>query len=81
MGGSGDLFSSLFGGGAPEYETPRVDPAPTRDTAEPEAAAVRDAEQRKNRARAGGVRSTLLSSRLGVNNSGASAPGLLGRNL
>ena len=74
------VFTSLFGSGAPDYETPQADPAPGRETSEPEAAAVRDAERRKNRARAGGFRGNLLGQQLGVNNSGNNT-GLLGRSL
>lgn len=83
----GSVISGIFGGtsySAPS--APSYDPIPARESeAEPESAAVRDAERRKLRARRG-LSGTLLTSPLGVNGltagaSGASGTaGLLGRN-
>lgn len=75
----GQVFSSLFGGGqmpdAPDYGA-----MPDRDSKEAEGAAERDAQRKKNRAAAGGVRSTLLSNPLGAAaNNTVNPGGLLGR--
>ncbi len=62
----GDFFQSLFGGGASIPDPEPAVPLPARqDGADADERSVREAEQRKNRARAGGVRSTLLSNPLG----------------
>lgn len=64
----GGVISSLFGGG--NYEAPepmQYTPAPSTEKSEAESSATRDAERKKNRARAGGIRSTLLSNPLGGN--------------
>ena len=83
MGGSsglGGLISSLFGGGYDEPSVPETTPLPQREEeAEPVSRAVRDAEQRKLRARRG-MSGTLLTSPLGTTG-GSSNNGLLGRTL
>lgn len=63
----GSVVSSLFGGSTPSYEPEPAQyiPAPSTESSEAESAATRDAERKKNRARAGGIRSTLLSNPLG----------------
>lgn len=83
MGSSGNIFSSLFGGGYEAPEPVRYESAPAQErNGDPESAATRDAERKRNRARAGGVRATLLSnplggapSSLGGGSSGAAAGG------
>lgn len=61
----GSAISSFFGGGGYSAPDPvKYDPAPAREET-PEEAGIRDAERRKNKARAGGIRSTLLSNPLG----------------
>lgn len=61
----GGAISSIFGGGGYSAPDPvKYDPAPSREET-PEETGVRDAERRKNRARAGGIKSTLLSNPLG----------------
>lgn len=80
MGGPSGLIGSLFGGGGmPEPEPVKYESLPTAEAGEPEAEAVRDAEARRNRARAQGVRSTLLSNPLGGSGSASNPAGLLGR--
>lgn len=80
MGGNNGLFSSLFGGGG--YEAPEsvsYESLPARDSAgDPEERATREAEMRKNRARAGGVRATLLDNPLGGAAGSANPSGRLG---
>ncbi len=73
--GSDNFFTSLFGGGSmPEPEPVNYENLPAREReGDPEEKAVRDAERKKNRARAGGVRSTLLRNPLG------GSSGLLGQ--
>lgn len=62
----GSVISTLFGGGMmPSMDVPQVTAAPNRDEIAPVDDAAREAERRKNRARAGGVRSTLLVNSLG----------------
>lgn len=73
-----NMFSSLFGGGYKTPETPKVSPLPVREDS-PEDQTTRDAERKKLRARAGGVRSTLLGARLGNTNTTGNSGGLLGR--
>lgn len=76
----GNVFSSLFGGGMQMPDTPDYGALPDRDSAETEGAAARDAERKKARAAAGGVKSTLLSNPLGISGgNAANAGGLLGR--
>lgn len=66
MGGNGGIFSSLFGGGYEAPEPVKYESAPQQErNGDPEAQATRDAERKRNRARAGGVKSTLLSNPLG----------------
>ncbi|MCM1235964.1 MAG: hypothetical protein NC489_38225 [Ruminococcus flavefaciens] len=78
--GADNFFSNLFGGGAADMpETPVYESSPQREReGDPEEAAARDAERKKNRARAGGVRSTLLTNPLGGSGSAANPSGLLG---
>lgn len=79
-------MGSLFGmGGSPSVSAPAYDPVPVREEeAEPESAAVRDAERRKLRARSG-MSGTLLTSPLGssgtTGTTGTKASGLLGRTM
>ena len=79
----GSVVSSIFGG--QKYSAPdpvQYAPVPVRETeAEPESAAVRDAERRKLQARRG-MSGTLLTSPLGTTGTTGSttASGLLGRN-
>ena len=79
----GSVVSSIFGG--QKYSAPdpvQYDPVPVRENeAEPESAAVRDAERRKLQARRG-MSGTLLTSPLGTTGTTGSttASGLLGRN-
>ena len=73
----GQVINGLFGGGG--YEAPEVAPTPSTEKMEAESASTRDAERRKRAARAGGIRSTLLGTQLGMNNSGNSNMGILGR--
>lgn len=72
----GSFVSSLFGGSS--YEAPEVSPMPSTEKMETESKGTRDAERKKRAARAGGIRSTLLGTQLGVNNNGNSS-GILGR--
>lgn len=72
----GTFVSSLFGGS--NYEAPEVSPMPSTEKMETESAGTRDAERRKRAARAGGIRSTLLGTQLGINNS-SNSTGILGR--
>lgn len=77
----GSVVSSIFGG--PSYKAPdpvQYDPVPVREAeAEPESAAVRDAERRKLQARRG-MSGTLLTSPLGTAGTASpAATGLLGR--
>lgn len=80
MGGVANMLGNLFGGGYEAPEPPKYEPAPLTEDKDVEAEATRNAEMRKNRARAGGVRSTLLSSPLGAGGAGAAgaARNLLG---
>lgn len=57
----GSFVNGLFGGGSTEM--PELSPMPEA-AGETESAANRDAERKKLRARAGGVRSTLLATSL-----------------
>lgn len=61
----GSVVSSLFGGGFDAPEPMQYQPAPSTEKSEAESAAARDAGRKKNRARAGGIRSTLLANPLG----------------
>lgn len=63
----GGIVSSLFGGGYEAPEPMQYTPAPSTEKSEAESSATRDAERKKNRARAGGIRATLLSNPLGGN--------------
>lgn len=63
----GKDIASLFGGGFEAPEPMEYAAAPSGDQSEAEGAAARDAERKKNRARAGGIRSTLLNNPLGGN--------------
>ncbi len=73
-------MGSVFGGGG--YESPDIpqqDPIPVRENeVEPVSKAVREAEQRKIRARRG-MSGTLLTSPLGTTGFQYSGGGLLGR--
>lgn len=55
----GNTLTSLFGGGYKAPDPVQPTPLPAREES-PEEAGTRDTERRKLRARAGGVRSTLL---------------------
>lgn len=62
----GSFMNSVFGGGYSAPEPVKTDPLPVRgDSREPEAAAVRDTERRRLRARAGASQ-TILTSPLGA---------------
>ena len=64
----GSAVSSLFGLGNVSTPDPvAFEPAPSTERSEAESESTRDAERKKNRARAGGIRSTLLSNPLGGN--------------
>jgi len=77
--GSDSIFSSLFGGGYEAPEARQYESLPAREReGDPEEQATRDAERRKNRARAGGVRSTLLNNPLGGSAQAGNPAGLLG---
>lgn len=62
----GSAISSLFGGGYSAPDPVQPLPAPAREES-PEEADSRDRERKKLRARAGGVRSTLLAPPQGNN--------------
>lgn len=77
----GQSMSALFGGGgadipdAPKYEAPP-------QSLDAEGESTRDAERKKLRARAGGIKSTLLGQQLGpTSRSGSNPMGLLGRSI
>ena len=83
MGGVASAIGSLFGmHNSPSVSAPAYDPVPVREEeAEPESAAVRDAERRKLQARSG-MSGTLLTSPLGASGTtGTKASGLLGRTM
>lgn len=78
-GGIGGLFG--LGGGMETPDYPEPEPVPVREAeVEPVSKAVREAEQRKNRARRG-MSGTILTSPLGTTGSSSSykgSGGLLG---
>lgn len=81
----GGVVEGIFGGSSKSPSTPDYEPVPVREEeSEPESKAVREAEQRKLKARRG-MSGTLLTSPLGTSGgsgggSGSSAgSGLLGR--
>lgn len=84
MGSVTNAIGSLLGVNqqkAPSVSAPAYDPVPMREAeAEPESAAVRDAERRKLQARRS-MSGTLLTSPLGTSGTTGSstASGLLGR--
>lgn len=83
MGGVASAIGGLFGmNNSPSVSAPAYDPVPVREEeAEPESAAVRDAERRKLQARSG-MSGTLLTSPLGSSGTtGTKASGLLGRTM
>jgi len=75
----GSVVSGLFGGGYKSPDPVQYDPVPVREAeSEPESAAVRNAEQRKLKARRA-MSGTLLTSKLGTSGtSNDMASGLLG---
>lgn len=77
----GQALASLFaGGGADIPDAPAYTAPPESDDVE--GANTRDAERKKLRARAGGVRSTLLGTSLGSKSGSSGNPmGLLGRTI
>lgn len=79
MGGGGG-FLGLGGSGMSTPDYPEPEPVPVRENeAEPVSRAVREAEQRKIRARRG-MGGTILTSPLGTTGTGYSGSGgLLGR--
>lgn len=76
----GQAITSLFsGGGASIPDAPQYTAPPQSDDVEGET--TRDAERKKLRARAGGVKSTLLGANLGSNSTTYNPSGLLGRTI
>lgn len=58
-------LSSIFGGGYSAPDPVVYEPAPSTAQSEAEEKGVREAERKRARARAGGVRATLLQNPLG----------------
>lgn len=81
MGGGGNIFSSIFGGGQTSTpDVPEYTPTPVHEAeAEAEAKTARDTEARKLRARRG-LSGTILTSPLGADNTRQNS-GSLGSNI